>query len=176
MGTGDDSTRALVSSRSKRATNGVQNTDGIDVTHSPTTVVAVNQYRQPLIVRAIWFFVVGWWASGIAILVAYVLMSSILLLPAGVWLLHRVPQIQTLRDRTREFVVSQGADGTTVLREASIAQRPFLVRALWFLLIGWWLTAFWLTLAWIISLPIVTLPISIMMIDRAPGILTLQRF
>lgn len=138
-------------------------------------VVAVQPHRQPFIVRAIWFLLVGWWASGVAIAVAYLLMGTILLLPAGVWLLHRIPQIQTLRDRTKEFVVSQGADGTTIFKEASIGQRPFWIRALWFIVVGWWLTAIWLTLAWVISLLVITLPISIMMIDRAPGILTLQK-
>ena len=45
----------------------------------------------------------------------------------------------------------------------------------WFLLIGFWLTSVWLTVAYALSLTIILLPFSIVMIDRVPAMLTLQR-
>ena len=144
-------------------------------TQAPVNVI-VPGTSQPFVLRLIWFIFVGWWASAIAISIAYGLMLTIVLLPVGIWLLHRVPYIQTLRDRTREFVVSRGADGSTTMYAVNIEQRPFVIRAIWFVLVGYWLTALWLSAAWLISLGFVTIPISVWMIDRAPGILTLQRY
>jgi uncharacterized membrane protein YccF (DUF307 family) len=137
--------------------------------------VVVPAQQPPFLLRVIWFLVVGWWASGVAIVVAYALMLTIVLIPLGIWVLHRVPQIQTLRDRTREFETLYSGDGSTQIRQTVIAQRPVLIRAIWFVLVGFWLTAIWLSVAWLLSVLILTLPISIIMIDRAPGILTLQR-
>ncbi len=147
------------------------------MTHGQNAPVnlTVQSQQPPLLVRVLWFLFVGWWASGIAITLAYLFMVTIVLIPLGIWLLHRVPQIQTLRDRSREFILTREPDGSTTVRTVEIPQRPFLVRALWFVFIGWWLSALWLAIAWLISLPVITLPISVVMIDRTPGMLTLQR-
>lgn len=142
---------------------------------APTVTLSLQQHRTPFVLRAVWFICVGWWLSGLAILLSFVMFYFVLTIPIGIWLLHRVPQMQTLRDRTREFQ-THIVDGNVVIREGTISQRPFWQRALWFVFVGWWLTSIWLTVAWVISLFIIPLPISIAMIDRAPGILTLQKF
>ena len=41
--------------------------------------------------------------------------------------------------------------------------------------IGWWWGAIWLAIAWLMGLLLITLPISILMIDRSPAMVSLQR-
>lgn len=146
-----------------------------NVVAAPSIHLSLQQHKTPFLARALWFVCIGWWLSGLTIIVSYIFLGLIFTIPVGIKLLHQVPKIQTLRDRTREFQ-THIVNGQVVIREGTVAQRPFWMRALWFLCIGWWLTAIWLVVAWLLSLPIITLPASIMMIDRAPGILTLQKF
>jgi uncharacterized membrane protein YccF (DUF307 family) len=103
-----------------------------------------------------------------------VLCALIVTLPIGLYLLHRVPQVQTLRDRSTEFTYKE-VDGRVVVSTGRVKQVPFLIRAAWFLLIGFWLTSVWLSVAYALSLTIILLPFSIVMIDRVPAVLTLQR-
>lgn len=141
----------------------------------PSPVTITQQGRgTPFLIRAVWFLLIGWWLSGIVIAVGYVLCALIVTLPLGIYLLHRVPQVQTLRDRSTEFQ-TQVVNGQIVVREGRPRQVPFLIRAIWFLLAGLWLSSVWLSIAWALSLTIVLLPVSIVMIDRLPAILTLER-
>ncbi|GAB6880303.1 hypothetical protein JCM17823_25770 [Halorubrum gandharaense] len=49
-----------------------------------------------------------------------------------------------------------------------------LVRALWFLFVGWWLTGLWLTVSWLLAVTVIGLPFAIMLINRVPKVLTLK--
>jgi uncharacterized membrane protein YccF (DUF307 family) len=141
---------------------------------SPVVNVAVQPNRTPFLIRAFWFLLIGWWLSGIVIAIGFVLCALIVTLPIGLYLLHRVPQVQTLRDRSTEFTYKE-VDGRVVVSTGRVKQVPFLIRAAWFLLIGFWLTSVWLSVAYALSLTIILLPFSIVMIDRVPAVLTLQR-
>jgi uncharacterized membrane protein YccF (DUF307 family) len=46
--------------------------------------------------RAIYFVLVGWWASLIWMVLGYLLCLSILGLPFGIWMLNRLPEVTTL--------------------------------------------------------------------------------
>lgn len=137
--------------------------------------IVINYQRKqvPFVLRAIWFLVVGWWLSGVFILLGYLSMILIVTAPLGFWFLNRVPQAQTLRMRTSDLIITE-REGTTYVREMTQSQRPWYLRLL-YLPIGLVVGLFWLTLAWLVSLPVITLPLSVYMIDRAPGIITLQR-
>lgn len=54
-------------------------------------------------------------------------------------------------------------------------QRPWIIRAIYFLLIGWWFSALWLSLAWFIAITIIGLPVAQSMFMRVNATLTLQR-
>lgn len=54
-------------------------------------------------------------------------------------------------------------------------QRPWIVRALYFVLIGFWFSAIWLVLAWLLAITIIGLPAAQWMFLRVNAILTLQR-
>lgn len=54
-------------------------------------------------------------------------------------------------------------------------QFPWILRAIYFLLIGWWFSAVWIVLAWLIAITILGLPVAQWMFLRVNTILTLQR-
>jgi uncharacterized membrane protein YccF (DUF307 family) len=49
-----------------------------------------------------------------------------------------------------------------------------LIRALWFVFIGWWLTAIVSSLAWLLMITIIGLPLGIWLVNRVPTVLTLR--
>ncbi|MCB0015140.1 MAG: hypothetical protein KDE34_24660 [Anaerolineales bacterium] len=51
---------------------------------------------------------------------------------------------------------------------------PFLVRALWFVVIGLEATFVWILVAWALNLTVIGLPLGLWMIDRVPQVLTLK--
>ncbi len=124
-------------------------------------------------VRALWFLVIGWWLSAFFIVAGYVLVASIILLPMGLWMLNRIPQAQTLRPRTREFT-TQFRDNAIVFTEGRKQQTAWCLRLL-YLPAGLVLGAVWLVAAWLLGLAVSGLPLSIMVVDRAPTVITLQQ-
>jgi uncharacterized membrane protein YccF (DUF307 family) len=54
-------------------------------------------------------------------------------------------------------------------------QLPWIVRAIYFLLVGWWFSAIWIVLAWLIAITVLGLPVAQWMFLRVNAILTLQR-
>jgi len=54
-------------------------------------------------------------------------------------------------------------------------QTSLLVRAVWFLFIGWWLTGLWLSVAWLLTVTIIGIPLGIKMINRVPFVLSLKQ-
>lgn len=49
-----------------------------------------------------------------------------------------------------------------------------VVRAIWFVFIGWWIGAFWIGLAWALNLTIIGLPLGLMMFNAVPKVMTLK--
>lgn len=49
-----------------------------------------------------------------------------------------------------------------------------IIRAIWFVAVGWWLTGFILSVAWAVSLTVVGLPIGVKLINKVPKALTLK--
>lgn len=128
----------------------------------------------PLLLRVVYFFLFGWYAAGIWILVAWLLNLTILGLPLGIWMLNRVPQVLTLRAMKRVVVASGQGEGAA-FHTQGLPQHPWPIRLVYFVLIGWWLSLVWALLAWVISLTIIGLPLSIWMFNRLPGLTTLMR-
>ncbi|MEY3990980.1 MAG: hypothetical protein RI985_2061 [Chloroflexota bacterium] len=124
-----------------------------------------------IIIRIIWFVVIGLWLSGIWTVAAWAISLTIIGLPIGMAMLNALPQITTLRARQNSTYVD--ANGRVVINYTS--QYPLIIRIFWFVLVGWWLSAIWLTIAWACSATIIGLPISFWMIDRAPKVMLLTR-
>ncbi len=62
--------------------------------------------------------------------------------------------------------------GTTYMRQDH--QLPFLVRVLWFFLLGWHVTLYWILIAWLLNVTIIGLPVGVWMLNRVPLVLTLR--
>jgi uncharacterized membrane protein YccF (DUF307 family) len=145
--------------------------------NNQTYVVQPQEQGPGCLIRILYFLFVGLWLGGIVTVAAWIFNVTIIGLPLGLWLLNRLPQIMTLKPVKRVARVTV-VNGRTVYREASLAQPPFLLRAVYFLLVGWWLSLLWLILAWLltgISLGL-GLPLAFWMFDQVPAITTLARY
>ncbi len=139
------------------------------------TTVIVQSGGPGCLVRAIWFIFVGWWLSGLAIALGYLAAITIIGLPLAFYIFNRIPAITTLRSRTQTFTAEQ-VGGQTVVRAQTVPQRPLWIRAVYFVLVGWWLGALWLAVAWICSVLIVTIPVALLMYNRIGAVMTLLRY
>jgi uncharacterized membrane protein YccF (DUF307 family) len=128
------------------------------------------------LIQLLWFLFIGWWATQIWAAVAWACLVSIVGLPIGIWMMHRVPIVVALRDprEVRYRMIQAGKEGWFYERSGA-EQAPFLVRAFWFVLVGWWLSALWMAMASLVCSTIVGLPIGIWMFDLVPWMVTLQR-
>ena len=126
----------------------------------------------PFLLRVIWFFVLGWELTGVWILIAWALNVTILFLPLGLWMIDRVPQVLTLKARPGAYVVDL-ENGRSQFLPAG--QPNFLIRALYFIVIGWWFSLLWAAFAWVLCATISFLPLGVPMLNALPFITPLQR-
>lgn len=129
---------------------------------------------MPFIIRVLWFFIVGWHVTLYWIVAAWILNLTIIGMPLGLWMLNRVPLVLTLRMPRGYSVANTPADGLK-WRYRNAPQRPWLLRALYFLLIGWWFSLLWSLLAWLLCVTIIGLPFGIWMLNRLPEVTTAMR-
>jgi uncharacterized membrane protein YccF (DUF307 family) len=128
-----------------------------------------------LLVRALWFFFIGTWLSWLAIAVAYLCCLTIVGLPVGFWIFNRLPVILTLRPRT-DIRMTQVVDGITYVSGGGVAQRPLWLRAIWFVLVGWWFGAIYMAVAWLLCVILITLPVGLWLFNRVGAVMTLLRY
>ena len=124
--------------------------------------IAAPPEELPLGIRALWFVFVGLWAGQIWLLVAWLLNLTLIGLPLGMWMLNQLPQVMTLRQRRGDLQMPTGR--STV---------PFVARAIYFVLVGWWLSLLWVELAWLAAALLIGLPLSFLMFERAGTVATL---
>jgi uncharacterized membrane protein YccF (DUF307 family) len=135
------------------------------------TTIVTQERGTNLIIRAIYFILFGLWFSGIWAAIAWVLCVTIIGLPFGLWMLNRLPQVSTLQPQRADLVIAN--DGRVYQR--AVGQAPFLLRAIYFLLVGWWLSALWLAAAWALCSVIIGIPFGFWMFNRVPAVITLAR-
>jgi uncharacterized membrane protein YccF (DUF307 family) len=136
----------------------------------------VYQRGPNLLIRFIWWLFIGWWASGIAVTVAWLALVTIIGIPLGIWIINRLPSILTLRPRTREWSLGQDEQGRAEVSDRGRPQVAWPLRGLWFVLVGWWASGIWMGLAWLIQLTVIGIPISLLMFNRTPFIASLYRY
>lgn len=140
---------------------------------APQVVIQVKQ--RGLFVRALYYVFVGWWLSGLMMFAAGMCIASVALLPAGLAMVNRLPQVMTLRPRSTALTAAVLADGSMQYTVGSAAQRGLLVRTIYFCLVGWWAGMFVMFAAWVLSVLIVTMPLGLMLLNRVPAVITLRR-
>jgi hypothetical protein len=158
-------------------TPGIQIVNNVTMAAPSPTVVVVQQATGPgLLVRGLYFIFVGWWVGALCTELAWLLCATILGLPLGLMIINRLPQVMTLKPAPSNLQVTV-ANGVVVVQQGGVPQRGFLVRALYFLLVGWWASFLWLNLAW--ALTFLTfglgLPLAFWMFNRTPAVTTLAR-
>lgn len=157
----------------------LQNTMYGQPSASPVVVVNNGSSGPNLVVRIVWFLFIGLWLGALATFVGYVLCLLIVTLPVGVIVLNNLPGLMTLRPASSSTRVTVAGGVTVVDLNMRAQQHSFLLRALYFLLFGWWFAGIWLFLAWgFVSLSILTfgltLAVAFMMFDRVPQVMTLR--
>jgi len=128
------------------------------------------------LIRGLYFIFIGLWLGAIWIAAAWIFNITIIGLPIGLMMINSLPQVMTLRPARRQTTVEM-RNGNPVIRTEPMPQENFFVRALYFVLIGWWFSLVWMVLAW--ALTGITLglglPIAFWMFDRVPALTTLKR-
>jgi hypothetical protein len=144
---------------------------------APTVVVVGPQKTGPgLLVRSLYFLFIGGWLGAFCTELAWLLCATVIGLPLGLMIINRLPQIMTLKPRDTNLQVTV-ANGVVVVQHSGAVQRGFLMRTLYFVLVGWWASFLWLNLAWALTLFTfgLGLPLAFWMFNRTPAITTLAR-
>ena len=142
---------------------------------STNSVVVENRRNPGWLLQLIWFAFVGIWLGQAWMVAAWILMISIIGLPLGIAMLNMLPKVVALREPTRQVRVIHREDGRMVLQDVDGPQVNFLLRALYFILVGWWLSALWMEVAYLLTATIIGIPLGFWMFDQVPGVLTLRR-
>lgn len=143
---------------------------------NPTQSTVVETRQNPgCLLQILWFAFIGIWLGQAWVAVAWVLMVTIVGIPLGIWMLNRVPKVMALRESPQMVRVSTDASGRVTSRDMQPPQVNIIVRALYFVLIGWWLSALWLEAAYLLCLSIIGLPVGFWMFDRVPAVVSLQQ-
>jgi uncharacterized membrane protein YccF (DUF307 family) len=140
------------------------------------TLVVERSSGPNLFVRFVWWLLIGWWASGLVVGLAWISLVTIVRIPLGIWLINHLPSVLTLRPRTRHWTMGQDAAGNTVISERGRPQVAWPLRGLWFVLVGWWASGLWMAAAWLIQLTVIGLPLSLLMFNRTPFVASLYRY
>jgi uncharacterized membrane protein YccF (DUF307 family) len=121
--------------------------------------------QRSFLTRAIWFVFVGWWATPFVVNVAWLLNATVVLLPLGIKLINLVPTVLSLAEPRSLSDPDRGR-----------GQHSLLVRAVYFLLVGWWLSFIWANVAAFLAVTVVGLPVAFWMFNRLPYVTSLYRF
>jgi len=121
--------------------------------------------QRSLLVRALWFLAVGWWATPIVVNAAWALNATVVLIPLGIKLINLIPTVLTLAEPR-----------SLSDPDAEPRQYSLVVRAVYFVLVGWWLSFLWANIAALFALTVIGLPIAFWMFNRLPYVTSLYRF
>lgn len=115
------------------------------------------------LVRALYFLLIGWWLALLWGWLAYLACASYVLLPVGTWMFNRVPLVLTLKPAERD-------DFGKTDREF-----PFIIRVIWFFVVGWWLGLGCFKIGYLLCLTILFMPAGIWLLHRVPEAMTLRQ-
>lgn len=131
--------------------------------------------QHSLVIRAIWYLFIGWWATGIWLTIAWLLNLTVIGIPFGIKMINKVPKLLTLKNTQKSHIIATDETGTNV-KTRGTEQRSLVIRGIYFVFIGWWASGIWMVIAWLVSLTIIGLPLAIWMYNKLPMIVSLYRY
>lgn len=150
--------------------------DGQTVTQNVNVSIEQEDTSPSILVRGVYFLLFGWWASGVWLSIAWLLNLTIVGMPLGIKMINFVPKIVSLKDRKIETERTVDADGNVTIKQGTSEQYSLILRAVYFLLVGWWASGIWMFVAWLASITIIGLPLAVWMYDRLPFIVSLYKY
>ena len=134
-----------------------------------------DEQGEYIALRATWFVLAGWWLSAIWVVIAWLAILLGVTRRIGFRMIAQLPRVKNLRspgDERCDFVEE-------VLERIEHSQRPqlpLIVRLIYFITIGWWLSMIWTIVAWGENLSIQRRPTALVMFMRLPAVMTLRRY
>ena len=128
-----------------------------------------------MLIRAIWYLLIGWWLAGAVMAAAWFLAITIIGLPFAFYLVNRIPTVLTLRPRREHSAVVTGPDGLTRHEPMPVEQYSLAIRLLYFVVVGWWLSAIYMAVSYVLFLTVIGIPVGLMMVNRLPFVFSLHR-
>lgn len=127
--------------------------------------------QYSLILRAVWFLLVGWWAVGIWLSVAWLLTITIIGIPLGIKMINWVPMVVSLRRKQAFTIVADDR-----IERQGPHQHNLVLRGVYFVAMGWWASGIWMGIAYLFTISIIGLPVAVWMYDRLPFVVSLYRY
>jgi uncharacterized membrane protein YccF (DUF307 family) len=144
-------------------------------TSQPEKVILRESKGPGCLIQALWFLFIGWWLGATAISVAWFLNITIIGLPLGMLILNNIPMALALQPATQSTLVTN-QNGRISLKASDLPQVNFLLRAFYFLLIGWWWSGIWLSLGYALCATFILLPLGLEVFRLTPMMTTLRRY
>jgi uncharacterized membrane protein YccF (DUF307 family) len=135
--------------------------------------VTVNVKQHGIIVRALYFILIGWWWGLFVALFGWLVYATVIGAPLGAKILNAVPGAISLKARDRRLELRQTANGYEVVG-AEVQQRRWWIRVLWYPF-GLVLSLFAILIGWLLCAFLITLPFGIMVFNKVPAIASLHR-
>lgn len=130
----------------------------------PPEVMPSGRHGPNWVVTLLWYLFIGSWLSLVWSFIAWLLLLTVIGLPLGHAMLSRLPQVAALQPALRTNASDRPAPA------------HWLLRVVYFVLIGWWFVVVWLAIAWLLSVTLIGLPLAIRMWNCAPAITSLARY
>ncbi len=133
-----------------------------------STPTVVQQSSPNIVVRFLYFIFVGWWLGLVVSVFAWAINLTVIGLPLGLYLINRLPTMMTLRPQNQWRL-----EGNVLIQE--VEQHPFLLRALYFVVVGWWLSGIWMVVGYLCVFTVIGLPLAFWMYGRVATVTTLRK-
>src|SRR6266568_6821629 len=142
----------------------------------PQQIVNVNiqQKQHGLFMRALYFIFIGWWAGLFWLNMGYFFVLTVIGLPVGLLMLNRLPTVLTLKPASQQVNINI-TGGVTNINIGGAQQVSFLIRAVYFVFIGWWAGLLLAWVAYALFVLVVTIPLGVMLLNLLPTVITLRK-
>ena len=124
--------------------------------------------------RALYFIFIGWWAGLFWLNMGYFFVLTVIGLPVGLMMLNRLPTVLTLKPASQQVNINI-TGGVTNINIGEAQQVNFLIRAVYFVFIGWWAGLLLAWAAYALFVLVVTIPLGVMLLNLLPTVITLRK-